>query len=245
MKPPLLVYYAVAPFYQNIATYIKSEVPKELMGRRVDDETREARCLDEKSRERNGKNIVPCGEKATTVFNDTLELLKKDSKPINISKTRVAWNSDVKRYKNPDNYLSNDTMWLYELFPNVIKKDEGVKSEAFAAWMRPAAFGRVWNHYGWVNEKLEAGDNISFNINSFFNAPAESSKMFVISERNVLGGRNIALGTFLMMFGVICLIVSYILCLDQSFRVYFGQSTVETRANPFSSPLLELPRRYF
>jgi len=218
MKPPLLVYYGVGPFYQNIVSYIKSEVPKELMGKQVDDATRAAKCQEESSREIDGKKIVPCGAKATTLFNDTLELLHTDGKFININKREVAWQSDVNRYKNPENYQERqNTKWLYELFPNVVKPEEGVKSEAFAAWMRPSALGRVWNHYGWVEDKLNKGDNISFKIKSSFNATAVSSKMFVITERNVFGGRHIALGMVLMMVGFGCTVLSLIVCLVQTF----------------------------
>merc|ERR1719362_1777740 len=78
MKPPLLVYYGVGPFYQNVVTYIKSEVPKELRGMKVSRAAREEKCLNTESREKNGKDIVPCGMKAISLFNDTLELHHKD-----------------------------------------------------------------------------------------------------------------------------------------------------------------------
>merc|ERR1719410_2764467 len=151
---------------------------------KVSEAAREEKCFNLDSREMNGKDIVPCGMKAITLFNDTLELLHKDGNQINIDKKGVAWNSDVQRYKNPDDYLNRpNTMWLYELFPGVLNRDEGVKNEAFAAWMRPAALGRVWNHYGWIEEKLDENDTITFRIHSSYNATAESSKFFVITER--------------------------------------------------------------
>merc|ERR1711953_1059144 len=144
----------------------------------------------------------PCGMKAISLFNDTLELHHKDGYQIEINKEGVAWSSDVQRYQNPDDYLTrSDTMWLYELFPDVVDRLEGVKNEAFAAWMRPAALGRVWNNYGWVNEALNKGDTISFQINSSFNATVESSKLFVITERNVFGARHSSLGMAIMIIG--------------------------------------------
>jgi len=218
MKPPLLVYYGIGPFYQNIVSYIKSEVPKELMGQRVDDAVRATKCREEESRIMDGQQIVPCGTKAATLFNDTLEFLPTDGKLIKINKKRVAWQSDVNRYKNPKDYPERqNTTWLYELFPDVVRKEEGVKSEAFAAWMRPSALGRVWNHYGWVEEKLNKGDNISFKIESSFNAPVESSKMFVITERNIFGGRHIEFGMVLMSVGFGCTVLAFIVCMAESF----------------------------
>lgn len=208
MRPPLLVYYGVGPFYQNIVTYLKSEVSTELMGKHVDDATRDQKCLDKSLRERNGNKIVPCGAKAASLFNDTLELYHNNGDRIHIDKKSVAWNSDVSRYKNPNDYESRaNTTWLYELFPDVVKKEEGVKSEAFAAWMRPSALGRVWNHYGWIHQKLNKNDIISFNISSSFNATPEGSKLFVITERNIFGGRHTDLGIALIIAGVVCLIL--------------------------------------
>jgi len=210
MTPPLLVYYGVGPFYQNIVDYIKSEVSKELMGQHVDNAIREAKCRNKDSREQNGKQIVPCGTKAATLFNDTLELVDRNNgKRLKINKTGVAWNSDVNRYKNPTDYCNRtDTTWLYEQFPEVVSKEEGVKSEAFAAWMRPAALGRVWNQYGWLEETLQENDTITFKINSSFNATNESSKFFAITERNIFGGRNNRFGTCLMVAGAFCLFLS-------------------------------------
>jgi len=213
MKPPLLVFYGVGPFYQNIVTYLKSEVSKELMGKDVDDATREEKCLNKNFRERDGNNIVPCGAKAGSLFNDTLELQHNGNR-IDINKERVAWKSDIMRYKNPKDYPNRPkTTWLYQLFPDVVKKDEGVENEAFAAWMRPSALGRVWNHYGWIHQNLKKGDKISFNINSF-NATL-GSKMFFITERNIFGGRHTELGTGLMITGGFCLVLFLIMCLDQ------------------------------
>jgi len=215
MNPPLLVYYGVGPFYQNAVTYLKSEVSKELMGKHVDDATRQAKCMDTKFLVRNGNNIVPCGAKAGSLFNDTLELYLQNGRFIDISKEGVAWKSDIMRYNNPEDYPNRpDTMWLYQLFPNVVKRKEGVENEAFAAWMRPSALGRVWNPYGWISQKLNKGESISFKINSSFVAPL-GSKMFVITERNAFGGRHTELGIFLIIIGVVCIVLFFIIYLDQ------------------------------
>lgn len=215
MRPPLLVYYGVGPFYQNIVTYLKSEVSKELMGKDVDEATREKKCLDVNLRVRNGSNIVPCGAKAASLFNDTLELYHNNGSRIVIDNKNIAWNSDVSRYNNPADYKTGrpNTTWLYELFPDVVKREEGVKNEAFAAWMRPSALGRVWNHYGWINERLHKNDIISFNISSSFDATPEGSKLFVITERNVFGGRHTDLGVALIITGVASLVLFLIVCL--------------------------------
>merc|ERR1712008_148537 len=213
MTPPLLVYYGVGPFYQNIVSYLKSEVSQELMGKYVAQATREAKCRDKESRERDGKQMVPCGTKAATLFNDTLELVDQNGNQINITKTGIAWESDVKRYNNPPDYPNRpNTTWLYQQHPGIVSNQTGVKSEAFASWMRPAALGRVWNHYGWVEQEFNGGDTISFKINSSFNAN-ESSKFFAITERNIFGGRHNRFGSILMIVGGSCLFLSFLVCL--------------------------------
>merc|ERR1712113_928533 len=154
------------------------------------------------------------------------ELKDQNGKPIKIDQTNIAWPSDVRRYNNPKDYPDepnkkgrSNTTWLYQLFPEVVSQKEGVKSEAFAAWMRPEALGRVWNHYGWVDQHLKRGTNISFIIENNFNATAQSSKFFVITERNVVGGRHTALGISLMMIGGVCLVFAL--------TVYCGGDSIE------------------
>jgi len=212
MKPPILIYYGLGTFYQNFATYIKSEVPSELVGKKASDSVREFRCPGEHTRERSGRIIVPCGEKATSLFNDRIDIEGNE-----IEKTNVAWPSDVARYHNPKDYLDRPkTMWMNDLFPKVVNKTLGVQTEAFAQWMRPAALGRVWNNYGWLKKELKKGENLTLNIHSEFRTPDGTSKMFVLTERNWLGGRHNGLGMALMLCGGVCFGMMIMACfMDQ------------------------------
>jgi len=212
MKSPILVYYGIGTFYQNFATYIKSEVPSELVGKKASDSVREFRCRGEHTRERSGKQIVPCGEKATSLFNDRIDIEGNE-----IDRTNVAWPSDVARYHNPKDYLDRPkTMWMNDLFPKVVNKTLGVQTEAFAQWMRPAALGRVWNNYGWLQKELKKGENLTLNIHSEFRTPDGTSKMFVLTERNWLGGRHNGLGVALMLCGGVCFGMMIMACfMDQ------------------------------
>jgi len=200
MKPPILVYYGLGSFYQNFVTYLKSEVPAELAGKTVSESARAFKCRGEHTRKLGSKSIVPCGSKATSLFNDTLTITGMD-----ISKTNVAWPSDVARYSNPTDYPKREnTLWMHDLYPDVVSAEDGVKSEAFVQWMRPAALGRVWNAYGWLLKDLHAGDNIELKIHDEFVTPNGSSKMLVLTERNLLGGRHDGLGLCFMVCGVNC-----------------------------------------
>merc|ERR1712070_240768 len=117
------------------------------------------RCVSERTRKVSGEgsdDIVPCGLKATTVFNDSFTLADATGQVLTIDKTNIAWPSDVGRYKNPVDYGSRThTSWLYERYPSdVITQSDGVDSELFAEWMRPAALNRVWNAYGRIPQSV-------------------------------------------------------------------------------------------
>jgi hypothetical protein len=100
----------------------------------------------------------------------------------------------------------NDITYPEDIADKVYIKtaEDGVKSEAFVRWMRPAALGRVWNAYGWLLKDLHAGENIELKIHDEFVTPNGSSKMLVLTERNLLGGRHDGLGLCFMVCGVNC-----------------------------------------
>jgi len=201
MTSPILVYYGLGQFYQNFVSYLKSEVPAELEGKNVSQSARAFKCQGNRFQMRDGKIVVPCGSKATSLFNDTLEITGVD-----INKKDLAWPSDVARYSNPPDYgKRSDTLYLHDLYPDVVSENDGVKSEAFAQWMRPAAMGRVWNKYGWLHEDLHAGQKLELKIRDEFVTSEGTSKMFVLTEKNLFGGRHDGLGLCFMVCGVNCL----------------------------------------
>ena len=73
----------------------------------------------------------PCGLVAASFFNDTYEILDKDSNPVKINSENIAWQSD--KFSIPDN--SNKVQW--------IKTDD----PHFMVWMRTAGmpnFRKLW-----------------------------------------------------------------------------------------------------
>jgi hypothetical protein len=213
MPPPVEVLYVVNPFYQNFNDYMKSEVSKELTGQEVPDGLREAVCHPESLRvDGAGQNIVPCGMKALSTFNDTYSISLVDGgAPLTIDQSNIAWASDVERYNNPADYNSRpNTAWLWQrLPPDVVSKEQGVKSQPFAAWMRPAALPYVQNRYGTINQLIEKGQKLRFTIRS--NYPTESmevSKQVVLTTRGPLGGRSHGMGYFLLCSGAILVVLA-------------------------------------
>lgn len=210
MNPPILVYYAVGNLYQNFNDYLKSTVAKELEGEIVDPSIREAKCKGSTRIDANGDEIVPCGMMATSLFNDTFSI-----DGIDIISEDLAWGSDLERYQNPPDYGERPgTTWLYEMFPGVIPRDEGVKNERFVIWMRPSATWRVWNLYGWIHEEIQAGQNLTVQINSHY--PTESLgayKHLVLTEVNAFGARHSLLGIVLVLSGFLCALGAIFVCL--------------------------------
>jgi len=203
--------YTIAPYYQNFNGYLKSEVIEELNGEPMTDELKALRykkCTAAMTRETpDGDDIVPCGMKAVSVFNDTFEVQGRT-----IRRKGIAWASDVERYHNPDDYLNRSTTsWLYERYPDVATQDEGVNSEPFALWMRPAALNRVWNVYGMIDDDIPAG-NLTITIHNRYPTHAMNvTKSIVLTSVGVMGGRHNGLGYVWMISGVGLMFMSLII----------------------------------
>jgi len=209
MRKPLL-YYALGPFYQNYNSYMKSEVMAELTGKEVSQSQREKSCVLQTRVDSAGRQIVPCGMKATSVFNDTFEVVGYD-----LVFHDIAWKSDVQRYNNPPDYPSRpDTSWLYQRYPETIKKEEGVKTHAFADWMRPSAVPRVWNRYGYLNEHFGPGAVLELKIRSRY--PMDTIpggyKVIVLTEYGAFGARHSGFGYILISAGALCFLLAMIAC---------------------------------
>jgi len=203
MRAPVLMYYAMGPFYQNYNSYMKSEVPKELMGKPVSAALREKFCAKETRLTEAGEERVPCGMKARSFFNDTF---KVDGHLIRQHDSAAwAW------YDNPEDYLHRpSTKWLYEEYPNdLIGQQQGVKSEHFIQWMKPGALQRVWNTYGSIDNDLLAGTSLTLTIaNNFDVSSFDGWKQIVFTETTSMGARHNGLGYFLMLGGLGCVIIA-------------------------------------
>jgi hypothetical protein len=202
MQPPILLYYAIGPFYQNFNDYLKSEVPKELHGDANVEGLRDTLCIKPTRIDADGNDIRPCGMKATSMFNDSFAV-----EGFTIDKSNLAWPEDLERYRNPSDYPDREkTSWLYERYPDVIDKDEGVNNEQFLVWMRPSALQRVWNPYGYIRDQsLKKGDTLTITIES--NYPMDQMggwKQLVLTTTGPLGGRHHGFGYCLFGGSVLC-----------------------------------------
>eukprot|EP00931_Biecheleriopsis_adriatica_P073755 TRINITY_DN47983_c0_g1_i1.p1 TRINITY_DN47983_c0_g1~~TRINITY_DN47983_c0_g1_i1.p1 ORF type:complete len:1461 (-),score=244.99 TRINITY_DN47983_c0_g1_i1:257-4639(-) len=197
-----LMYYSIGPFYQNYNSYMKSEVIKELEGKEVAESLRKSTCVEPTRVDAAGAHIVPCGMKATSFFNDTYELLGHK-----ISEEHIAWNSDMQRYANPNDYPDRqNTEWLYQQYPGVIDQADGVRNPRFVDWMRPSAVPRVWNKLGHIEHDFGPGEAMQLKINSRY--PMDKIpggyKTVVLTEYGIFGGRHSFFGIMMMIFGALC-----------------------------------------
>lgn len=133
MEPPIFVYYGIDNFYQNHRSYIKSKSNKQLQGKSIslhdaqtdcdpvatNAEMQKTRSIDPSAPLLDPQAVaIPCGLIAMTFFtgkrnlflsqiSDTFQLYKGgNSSPaqnIKIIEKGIAWDSDVKDFRNTDN----------------------------------------------------------------------------------------------------------------------------------------------
>eukprot|EP00928_Gymnodinium_smaydae_P030767 TRINITY_DN22786_c0_g1_i1.p2 TRINITY_DN22786_c0_g1~~TRINITY_DN22786_c0_g1_i1.p2 ORF type:complete len:244 (+),score=58.87 TRINITY_DN22786_c0_g1_i1:311-1042(+) len=202
MAPPILVYYVIGPFYQNYNSYVLNVVDSELSGA-VATESGRAKCKETGTDEdASGQLLVPCGLRATSLFNDTFDVLGVD-----VDKAGIAWDSDVSRFANPPNFPgAADTSWLFERYPTVISQGTNTLDEDFVAWMRPGGTPWIRKHYGFLRTPLQAGQTVTLRINASYPLPApDTTKEVVLTTTTGMGARDDGLALFLLSAGSTCL----------------------------------------
>jgi len=203
MEPPISVFYVLKPFYQSYQTYLTSVVYTELEGEEAPSSERQSSCTKPTRLDSAGNEIVPCGLQATSVFNDTFEVMGMD---IDTS----SLNDYSSQFKNPSDYPDRaNTSWLYERYPTVTSKEDGVRNPHFAVWMRPSALARLSKPYGTINSRLNKGQDITIRINASF--PVESldaDKRIALASKSVLGGSNVLLYRFCFYSGMLCYVLA-------------------------------------
>jgi len=206
MEAPVLMYYVVDPFFQNYNRYVLTVYHNQLHGKKIGKGSL-SRCKNTDSLTTpSGKEMVPCGLMATSVFNDTFEIVAHNGESgVTIDQTGIAWKSDVDRFENPEGYgeAGKEKSWIVDRYPGF---PQGAKNEHFVAWMRPEAYPSVRKPYGWLREKsLRKGDTLTLRINASFPTESlEASKELVLTTVTAFGGRNDAFGIFLIAVGLIC-----------------------------------------
>lgn len=120
------------------------------------------------------------------------------------------------RYHYPQD---DKTQFLYETYPEIISPLEGVTNEHFVVWMRTATQPTFRKLYGWINQPIEKGTNLTFEVTANYVVHRfRGSKSLIVSTNNIFGGRNPYLGPAFYWVGFYCLLAGTFFALKQSLR---------------------------
>ena len=224
MQGSIFVFYGLTQFYQNHRKYGWSRDDPQLNGKNVNQENQVSDCMPYNGIYNNDtgaweKNYAPCGLIANSLFNDTFNLTAQDGVDIPVTRSGIAWPSDVKtKFQNPvyENCNHNDKTCKNNLtaafapyatpswWPTSVNEigandDEGhgYKNEALMVWMQVAAFPTFQKKYGRLdNNTLHPG---TYNLTIAYNYPVTYSfntgrKYFIISTSGWMGRKNLFMG---------------------------------------------------
>jgi len=209
MPPPVLLFYEVDPFYQNHPAYLPSVIFNELRGEMASSAMRETVCPRPTRVDLAGRQIFPCGLQATSVFNDTYDILAMpEESPLPVERAGLAWRTDLDRYGNPSEYDKDPSIsWLSDRFAGLLP--QGVKSDPFAVWSRPAALPRLVAPYGRLEHGLKAGQELKVRITANFPAAAAGAKKrLIVSTRGAVESGCVL---FFSIAGTTCLGLALVL----------------------------------
>lgn len=224
LNPPLYFFYRLIKFHANHRRYVKSYSEDQINGKaasvRTIRDTVGLNC-EPLSVDSQGKKIYPCGLIANSVFNDTytstLTGVNGTTTNYQFSEDDIAWSTNKNRFKKTTyNYteIVPPPNW-YHRYPNGYNETnvpDISKMPHFQNWMQASALPDfVKLYFKNTNQKLPAGTyELSIGLH-WPVLPFNGSKLIFISQRSVIGGKNIFLGVSWMAGGGICLILAIFL----------------------------------
>lgn len=131
--------------------------------------------------------------------------------------------SDCRTYSDPSDgllyyywYPDDDSVqYLHESFPQ-ISPIAGVTDEHFINWMRTAGLPSFRKLYGKIDSDFSAGDTLAFDLVLNFEVSSyEGSKTLVVTNLGVTGTKSDALGNSYIAFGVVSLLVGFVLAMKR------------------------------
>jgi hypothetical protein len=211
IKPPIMVYYEIDGFYQNHRRYVKSKDDEQLSGKdlTLDEIKKNGNCKPVETNKEMGviKSInkinyleaedvaIPCGLLARSYFQDYFDLFDENEDPIKINQENIIYGADRKKFKNID----ENRQWA------------NMTDEHFIVWMRPSGLPNFRKLWGRIEQNLEKDVEYTMQIESTFNVKKFNGKKYVIlSNANILGGKNDGLALSYIIIGAISIVIGII-----------------------------------
>lgn len=108
-KANVFMYYGLTNYYQNHRRYVKSRDDNQLLGE-FSSTTSDCQPFEMDAA---GRQIIPCGAIANSLFNDTLKLVSVSHGPVLTNNTGIAWPSDKQiKFRNPPNWRNGELKWI-------------------------------------------------------------------------------------------------------------------------------------
>lgn len=220
--PAVFLFYRLKNFYSNHRRFATSFSESQLNGKQatVSDikDTVGQNCEPLSVDSKTGKIIYPCGLIANSLFNDTysdsLLAINGTSDDYTLSKSKIAWGYNKKRFKKTTYDAKNivpPPNWV-KMFPNGYTNDnipDISNWENFQNWMAPSAltpFSKMFARND--NDTLEEG-LYQINVGLHFPVlPYDGHKYIYLSTRSVIGGRNPFLGICWIVGGGLCILLA-------------------------------------
>ena len=207
IKPPVMVYYQIDGFYQNHRRYVKSKDDEQLSGKdlTLSQIKKNGNCKPVETNKEmgavlnlNSANLdqddvaIPCGLLARSFFRDNFSLFNEKQEKIDINEKNIIYGADRKKFKNTKD-LSKQ--WI------------DMEDEHFIVWMRPSGLPNFRKLWGRIEKELTKG-NYYFIINDVFDVRKFKGKKYVIlSNANLLGGKNDGLAICFIIVGVLSIVI--------------------------------------
>jgi len=112
------------------------------------------------------------------------------------------------KYFYPDDDI---TQYLYETYPMVINPIEGVTNEHFIVWMRLAALPKFRKLYGYIQQPIAKGTELTFEVTANFEVESfAGTKTLVITTANEFGGKNDYFGRSFIIVGALNIVFAFL-----------------------------------